>query len=80
MPQFDLTLARAAATFVDEIHRSYPGIRITPVPRIEDEDFTLEVAIPKAFSFDEVLEACHRVCIRVEDEHDFFILPHVVFQ
>lgn len=76
----DATLARAAATFVDRIHQIHPGIRVTPIPRIEDEDFTFEVAIPKTFPLDGVLEDCHRVCLEIEDEYGLFFLPHVVYR
>ncbi len=74
----DKNLARAAAHFVDAAHRLYRGIRITPIPPIEDEDFTFEVAVPPSESLDEVLEACHRVCIDIEDEYHLFFLPHVI--
>ncbi len=74
----DKRLAEAAAEFVDALHQLYPGIKIRPVASFEDEDFTFEVAIPMNLSVDEVLEACHRECIKVEDEYDLFILPHVI--
>lgn len=73
-------LARAATHFVDAAHRLHPGIRITPISPIEDEDFTFEVAVPPSESLDDVLEACHRVCIAIEDEYHLFFLPHVVHE
>jgi hypothetical protein len=76
----DKNLARAASHFVDAAHRLHPGIRITPIPPIEDEDFTFEVAVPPYESLDEVLEACHRVCIAIEDKYHLFFLPHVVHE
>ena len=75
----DNSLAEAAAKFVDAVHRLYPGINVRPIASFEDEDFTFEVAVPKNLSVDEVLEACHRECIKVEDEYDLFILPHVIY-
>ncbi len=33
---------------------------------------------PKSLSIDDVLETCHKECIKVEDENDLFILPNVV--
>jgi len=81
MPQLkaiDKSLAEAAAKFVDAVHRLYPGINVRPIASFEDEDFTFEVAIPKDLSMDEVLEACHKECIKVEDEYDLFIFPHVI--
>ena len=36
--------------------------------------------IPKNLSIDDVLETCHKECIKVEDEYDLFILPKVVYE
>ena len=44
------------------------------------EDFTFEIRIPKNLSIDQVLETCHKECIKVEDEYDLFILPHVIYE
>jgi hypothetical protein len=75
----DKSLAEAAAKLVDALHHVYPGINIKPIANFEDEDFTFEIAVPKDLSVDEVLEACHKECIKVEDEYDLFILPHVIY-
>jgi len=75
----DKSLAEAAAKFVDAVHRLYPGINVRPIDSFEDEDFTFEVAVPRNLSVDEVLEACHKECIKVEDEYDLFILPRVIY-
>jgi len=75
----DRILAEAAARFVDVLHSMYAGIRIRPIPSFEDEDFTLEAAIPRDPSLEEVLDACHKECIKVEDDYDLYILPHVVY-
>jgi len=74
----DKSLAEAVAKFVDSLHHMYPGIDIKPIAGFEDEDFTFEIAVPSCLSIDEVLEACHKECIKVEDEYDLFILPHVI--
>ena len=74
----DKSLAEAAAKFVDALHHLYSGIKIKPIAGFEDEDFTFEIAVPKDLSIDEVLEACHKECIKVEDEYGLFILPHVI--
>ncbi len=71
-------LAEAAAKFVDALHHMYPGINIKPIASFEDEDFTFEIAVPRGLAIDEVLEACHKECIKVEDEYHLFIFPHVV--
>ncbi len=76
----DKSLAEAVTKFVDALHHIYPGIEIRPVSNYEDEDFTFEITIPKTLSIDEVLEACHKECIKVEDEYDLFILPNVTYE
>jgi len=74
----DKSLAEAVAKFVDALHHIYPGIDIKPIAGFEDEDFTFEIAVPRGLSIEEVLDACHKECIKVEDEYDLFIFPHVV--
>ena len=75
----DKSLAEAVAKFVDALHHIYSGIQIRPAPKYEDEDFIFEITIPKNLSLDEVLETCHKECIKVEDEYDLFILPSVAY-
>ena len=75
----DKSLAEAVAKFVNALHHIYSEIEISPVPKYEDEDFTFEITIPKDYSLDEVLETCHKECIKVEDEYDLFILPNVAY-
>lgn len=74
----DKNLAEAVTKFVDALHHIYSGIEIRPVSNYEDEDFTFEITIPKSLSIDEVLETCHKECIKVEDEYDLFILANVI--
>ncbi len=76
----DKRLAEAVARFVDALHHMYPGINIKPIAGFEEEDFTFEVAIPRSLSLEDVLEDCHKECIKVEDEYDLFILPHVIYE
>ncbi|MBU0734544.1 MAG: hypothetical protein KKG10_10385 [Proteobacteria bacterium] len=76
----DKSLAEAVTKFVDALHHIYSGIVIRPVPNYEDEDFTFEITIPRSLSIDEVLETCHKECIKVEDEYDVFILPNVAYE
>jgi hypothetical protein len=75
----DKSIAEAVTKFVDALHQIYSGIEIRSVPNYEDEDFTFEIKIPKTLSIDEVMETCHKECIKVEDEYDLFILPNVVY-
>ncbi|MCG6880435.1 MAG: hypothetical protein LJE96_14970 [Deltaproteobacteria bacterium] len=74
----DKSLAEAVAKFVDALHHIYSGIDVRPISNFEDEDFTFQIAVPGDLSIEEVLEACHKECIKVEDEYDLFILPQVI--
>ncbi|MBI3354027.1 MAG: hypothetical protein HY034_03960 [Nitrospirae bacterium] len=72
-----ILLADAVAELIETLHQKYPGIKTKPVPPVEDEDFTLEVDVPKTFSIEEVEKGCHSECIRLEDKYDIYILPLV---
>ena len=74
----DKSLAEAAAKFVDAGSPPLSRDQCQAYCQFEDEDFTFEVAVPRNLSVDEVLDACHKECIKVEDEYDLFILPHVI--
>ncbi|EFK08115.1 conserved hypothetical protein [delta proteobacterium NaphS2] len=74
----DKSLAEAVAKFVDALHHIYPGIDVRPISNFENEDFTFQIAVPGDLSIEEVLEACHKECIKVEDEYDLFIFPQVI--
>lgn len=74
----DKSLAEAVAKFVDALHHIYPGIDIKSISNFEDEDFTFQISVPGNLSIEEVLDACHKECIKVEDEYDLFILPQVI--
>ncbi len=83
MPQtisVDKSLAEAVTKFVDALHHTYLHITVQPTSHYEDEDFTFEITIPKDIPLDQMLETCHQECIKIEDEYDFFILPHVVYE
>ena len=73
-------LAEAVAKLVDCLHHKYPGIKVKPISNYEDEDFAVEVTIPKKFTIDQVEETCHLECIKTEDEYDMFIFPKVVYE
>ena len=75
----DKSLAEAVTKLVDSLHLKYPGIKIKPIANYEDEDFAIEVTVPKDLSIDQVEENCHMECIRTEDEYDLFVLPKVVY-
>ena len=75
----DRHLTEAVTKVVNTLHQMYSGIIVRPVSPLEDEDFTLEISISRDLPIDEVLEVCHKECIKVEDEYDLFILPHVVY-
>jgi hypothetical protein len=67
------SLVEAVTKFVDSLHHIYSGIKIKPIFNYEDEDFTFEIRIPKNLSIDQVLETCHKECIKVEDEYELFM-------
>lgn len=73
------SLAEALTKLVDSLHHKYPGIKIKPISKYEDEDFTVEITIPKDLPIDQVEETCHIECMKIEDEYDLFILPKVVY-
>jgi len=73
-------LAEAVTSFVDSLHRKFPGVKIKSIPAYEDEDFTFEITIPRGFSIDQVEKESHLACIKAEDEYDIFILPNVIYE
>jgi len=74
------SLAEAVTKMVNSLHCIYPGIKVAPISNYEDEDFTVEIVIPKDLSLDQVEETCHQECIKIEDEYDLFILPKVIYE
>ena len=74
------SLAEAVTKMVNSLHSNYPGIKVVPISNYEDEDFTVEIIIPKDLSIDQVEETCHQECIKIEDEYDLFILPKVIYE
>lgn len=74
------TLAEAVTKLIDSLHNKYQGIRVRPISNYEDEDFALEVIVPKVLSLDKVEDTCHKECIKVEDAYDMFILPKVIYE
>ena len=78
--QLDRNFAEAVTKFVDSLHHIYSGIKVKPISNYEDEDFTFEITIPRNLNFDQVLETCHKECIRTEDEYDLYFLPKVVYE
>ncbi len=73
------SLAKALTKLVDLLHHKYPGIKIKPIPNYEDEDFTVEISIPKDLPVDQVEETCHLECIKIENEYNLFIYPKVIY-
>ena len=76
----DKSLAEAVTSFVDSLHRKFPGVKIKSIPAYEDEDFTFEIIIPQGLAIDEVEKESHLACIKAEDEYDIFILPNVIYE
>ena len=75
----DTVLAEAAATFVDALHHIYVNISVRPIASYEDEDLALQVMIPSTLARDQVLDTCHRECLKIEDLYEVFLLPVVVY-
>ena len=71
------SLAEAVAILVEEIHKSFPAVSTRPLPPYEDEDFTLVVRISSGMDREEVMDACIRQALRIEDEFGFAILTRV---
>jgi hypothetical protein len=76
----DKSLAEAITSFVDSLHRKFPGVKIKSIPAYEDEDFTFEITIPRGYPIDQVEKESHLACIKAEDEYDIFILPNVIYE
>ncbi len=70
-------LATATAELIQEVHRLFPEAVTRPMTPYEDEDFTLEVTVPTRYSRDAVEEACLKVCLQIEDQYGFYILPRI---
>jgi len=75
--QREKSLAEAVAILIEEIHKSFPIASTRPVPPYEDEDFTLEVKIPPGMDREEVMNACIRHALQIEDQFGFAILTRV---
>jgi hypothetical protein len=75
----DTSLVEVVTQFVDSLHRHYSGIKIQPMENYENEDLAFEIAIPRRLSLEQVLETCHKECLKAEDKYDLFIFPHVVY-
>jgi hypothetical protein len=71
------SLAEAVAILVEEIHQAFPAASTRPLPPYEDEDFALEVKIPADLERDEVMNACIRHALDIEDTYGFAILTRV---
>ena len=59
-------LAVAVTKMVNSLHRIYPGIKIEPISQYEDEDFTVEIVIPKDLPMDQVEETYHELLWQFE--------------
>lgn len=70
-------VAIAVAQLVERLHRQFQGLRIQPVTRYEDEDFALEVRVPKELPAEQGEEICHKECMDKEDRYDVYILAMV---
>ena len=69
------SLAEAALRLSQWVHERYPEAVITPleVP-YADEDLTIDVSLPEAYSLQEVSDTLIRLCLEIEDELGVTIL------
>jgi len=69
------SLAEAALRLSQWVHERYPEAVITPleVP-YADEDLTIDVSLPEAYSLQEVSATLIRLCLEIEDELEVTIL------
>jgi hypothetical protein len=80
MEQHNTKLAEAVTKVMNSIYNQYQGLQVKPIPKYEDEDFTVEVTIPVHLPINKVEQSFHKECIKVEDEYDIFILPRVFYE
>lgn len=78
--QEKISLAEATADLVESLHQKFQDIKTHPVAPYEDEDFAMEVVIPKSYNAEAVEEACNRKCIELEDKYNVYILTRVISQ
>lgn len=62
----------------ERLHQKFPSINTQPSTPYGDEDFALEVTIPKSHKLETVEEECNGECIEIEDKYDVYILTKVV--
>ena len=69
------SLAEAALRLSQWVHERYPEAVITPleVP-YADEDLTIDVSLPEAYSLQKVSDTLIRLCLEIEDELGVTIL------
>ena len=69
------SFAEAALRLSQWVHERYPEAVITPleVP-YTDEDLTIDVSLPEAYSLQEVSDTLIRLCLEIEDELGVTIL------
>lgn len=81
------SLPEAALRLSQWVHERYPEAVITPleVP-YADEDLTIDVSLPEAYSLQEVSDTLIRLCLEIEDELGVTILtqasrlPHKAYE
>jgi hypothetical protein len=71
------SLAEAVALLVEAIHQSFPTVATRSLPPYEDENFALEVRIPKDLDRNAVMDTCIRHALGIEDRFGYAILTRV---
>jgi len=59
MEQHNTKLAEAVTKVMNSIYNQYQGLQVKPIPKYEDEDFTVEVTIPVHLPINKVEQSFH---------------------
>lgn len=70
-------LAEAVTYFIERLHQEFPGITIRSISPYEDEEFTLEILVPRNLNMRQVEDYSLKECIYIEDQYNVFLLTKV---
>ncbi|RKZ86048.1 MAG: hypothetical protein DRR19_15485 [Candidatus Parabeggiatoa sp. nov. 1] len=66
----DTSLVKAFTQFIDCLHNHYSGLKIRPISNYKDEYLAFQIVILRKLSVEQILETCHKECIKAEEEYD----------
>ena len=64
-------------------YKQYQGLQVKPIPKYENENFTVELTIIHHFPINKVEQSFHpfiKNVYKVENEYDVFILLRIVYE